>query len=115
MEFLPSRKIIRITIKCHLAHFPGETASAVDVDAAVIHDGYDVAAVGAHCRCGDAVVMGTYTEEQLVRVNVYEAHQAVLTQHAEDLQGDKTRSMSYWVTLMYCCFFGIILVITIIR
>lgn len=73
----------------HLVHFPAETASAVDVDAAIIHDGYDVAAVWAHCRRGDAVVMGTYTEEQLVRVDVYEAHQAVLTQHAEDLQRDK--------------------------
>lgn len=76
-------------MKCHLARFAAETASAVNVDAAVIHDGYDVATVWAHCCRGDAVVMGTYTEEQLVRVDVYEAHQAVLTQHAEDLQGEK--------------------------
>lgn len=76
-------------MKCHLVHFPGETASAVDVDAAVIHDGYDVAAIWAHCCCGDTVVIGTYAEEQLVRVDVYEAHQAVLTQHAENLQGDE--------------------------
>lgn len=83
----------RITIECHLVNFPGETASAVDVDAAVIHGGYDVAAVRADCRRGDAVVMGTDAEEQLVGVNVYEAHHAVLTQHGEDLQGDEQEAM----------------------
>lgn len=80
--------IFAATFEGHLVPFPGEkTASAVDVDAAVIHDSYHVAALRAHCRCGDAVVMGTKTEEQPVRVDVYEAHQAVLTQHAEDLHG----------------------------
>lgn len=87
--FFCRHKTFRSKTKWHLVHFPGETSSAVDVDAAVVHDGYDVAAVRAHCHCGDAVVMGTDTEDQLVRVNVYEAHQAVLTQHAEDLQRDK--------------------------
>lgn len=97
-------------MKSHLVQFPDEAASAVDVDAAVIHDGYDVAPVGAHRCCADAVVTGTKAEELLVRVYVYETHQAVLTQHAEYLQGDEQQSCRtslmdcvFWCKFLYIC------------
>lgn len=63
----------------------GEAVDAVNVDAAIIHDGSHVPAVGADGRCADGNIRGTQMEKQLASLNVDEAHHAVLAQHTKSL------------------------------
>lgn len=63
--------------------------NAVDIDAASICDGHNVSTIRADCHCGNGVFVGTYMEKQLASVNVDEAHDAILTQYAENLQREK--------------------------
>ena len=66
---------------------------AVDVDAAVVHNGHDVASAGADGCRGDGLVVGAHVKEQLTCVDVDEAHHSVLTEHAQSLSGRKLKTL----------------------
>lgn len=58
---------------------------AVNIDAAIIHDGSHVPAVGADCHCADGIITGTQVEKQLASLNIDKAHHAVLAQYTKSL------------------------------
>lgn len=47
-----------ISTNFHLVWFLSETLNAVDIDAAIIHDGHHMAAIRADCHGGDGVIVG---------------------------------------------------------
>lgn len=58
---------------------------AVNINAAIIHDGSHVPAVGADCHRVDGIMVGTHMEKQLASLNVDKVHHTVLAQDTKNL------------------------------
>ena len=69
----------------HLVYLGSECSDVIDAEIATVHDGHDVSASGRDGHVVDTVVQGADIEQKLTAVDVYETHDAVLTQYAQHL------------------------------
>lgn len=83
--FLKTLETVCMYWHCHLLEPLGNAVDAVNINAAIIHDGCHVPAVRADCHRVDGITVGTHMEKQLASLNVDKVHHTVLAQYTKSL------------------------------